>query len=118
MAEYVTDKLINANKADKALFMAVNSLMMEWNPLDVYAIPEKEYEFEAFDIFKILRETKDVHEFNEWFDEHFDDEYFEINAAEPEKQELAFEYRERFAGLILNGDFLRLFSFKPLSTNN
>ena len=97
MVEYITKELENFNEDDKAMYIAINKIMMEWNPIDFYFIPEKDYEFTSLDIFQILKKTNDINK----LDEYFDSEYFEINAIEPEKQALFNQYKEKIRLLVL-----------------
>jgi len=96
MAAYITEKLRDACDKDKALFISINKIMMEWNPIELYCIPEKEYEFTSLDILKILKETGDINKVNEYFDE----EYFDVNSVTPEKRVLLNDVKQKLIDII------------------
>ena len=89
------EKVMKLCDDDKSLLINICLLMEEWNPLEVYYGCINEYECEADDIFKILKENGGIKELDEYF-HHYANVTFDQDIIDQQrKQALLVEVKEK-----------------------
>jgi|GEM_PF-6072463 len=90
-------RLMKKLEGDQFLLYGINKILMDWNPIGIYCIPEIEYECEAIEIYSILKNGY----CGDSIDGYFNAEYFEINSICEEKQNLLPNVKKKLEALIV-----------------